>query len=363
MNRSKLVKSKRRESMESKWKRSVVCLVLLLGVLSMTAVSANKDRIGTAGAQELLIPVGARGTALGGISMVFSSGIDALYWNPAGVSRIEHGVEGLFSHMNYLADINVNYGAVAVQAGDFGTLGFSLKNISFGDIPLTTEVYPDGTGDTYSPTFLTLGATFSKLLTDRISVGVTASLIDEKILSTSATGLAFDIGIQYRNLGIQGLQLAVAVKNIGPTMTFAGSDLLKTATASDGLRGPLTYAVQAAAVDLPSSMEIGVGYERKFDEKNSAELGIMFRNNNYQDDEYNFGGEYNFQNMFFLRGGYTFAPQADKDPTGTRSYIYDYSLGAGVHYSVGGVDLAFDYAYRHVKFFDANNVVSLRLGF
>ena len=349
--------------MESKWKRSIVCLVLLLGILSMTAVSANKDRIGTAGAQELLVPVGARGVALGGSSMVFNSGVEALYWNPAGLGRIDHSVEALFSHMSYIADINVNYGAVAVQAGDFGTLGFALKTVSFGDIPLTTELFPDGTGDTYSPTFMTLGATYSKLLTDRISVGVTATLVTEKILSTSASDLAFDVGIQYHNLGIQGLQLAVAVKNIGPSMTYTGSDLQKTAIASGALRPAEGYAVQAAAVDLPSSMEIGVGYERKFDEKNSAELGVMFRNNNYQDDEYNFGGEYNFQNLFFLRGGYTFSPQTDKDLTGSRGYIYDYTLGAGLHYAVGGVDLAFDYAYRHVKYFDANNVISLRLGF
>jgi hypothetical protein len=349
--------------MESKWKRSSVCLVLLRGILSMTAVSANKDRIGTAGAQELLVPVGGRGVAFGGSSMLFTSGVEALYWNPAGLSRIEHGTEALFSHMSYIADINVNYGAVAVQAGDFGTLGFALKNISFGDIPLTTELYPDGTGDTYSPTFLTLGVSYSKLLTDRISVGLTATLVTEKILSTSASDLAFDVGIQYRNLGVQGLQLAITVKNIGPSMTYAGSDLLKTATAAGAIRGTQQYLVQAASVDLPSSMEIGVGYERKFDEKNSAELGVMFRNNNYQDDEYNFGGEYNFQNLFFVRGGYTFSPQTDKDLTGSRGYIYDYSLGAGIHYDVGGIDLAFDYAYRHVKYFDANNVISLRLGF
>jgi len=349
--------------MDSKGKRYAVCLMLLLGILSMTALAANKTRIGTAGAQELLIPVGARSIAIGGSSLVFSNGVESIYWNPAGLGHIDHGVEAMMSEMNYIADIKVTYGAIGISAGGFGVIGFSIKSIAFGDIPRTTELSPDGTGETYSPTFMNVGATYSKLLTDRISVGVTATLISEAMLSTTATGVAFNLGIQYRNLGFQGLDLAVAVKNVGPSMTYAGADLLHTATAAGTLRGSETYAVQAAGFDLPSCMEIGLGYERKFDEKNSIVIGGMFRNNNYQDDEYNLGAEYNFNDLLFLRGGYTFSPQADTDPTGAGSYIYDYTVGGGLHYNVSGVDLAFDYTYRHVKYFDANNIITLRVGF
>lgn len=351
--------------MVSKVTRSVVCLVLILGMFEMTAEAANKDRIGTAGAQELLIPVGARGMALGPSSMVFSQGVEAIYWNPAGLSRIDHGVEAMLSQMTYIADINVTYAAIGVNAGEFGTLGFSLKSLSFGNIPVTTENFPDGTGEQYSPTFMNLGVTYSKLLTDRIAVGITGTLISEKILSTSASGLAFNVGIQYQNLGVQGLNLGVAVRNIGPNMKFDGSNLYRVATPQDGIRGSGFYKVESAGFELPSAMEIGIGYTRKFDEKNSFQVGGTFRNNNYQDDEYNLGGEYNFNNLFFLRGGYTFAPQAEKDLLNSNksTYLYDYTLGAGLHTDVGGVSIAFDYAYRHVKFFDGNNVITLRLGF
>jgi len=63
----------------------------------------------------------------------------------------------MFSQMSYFADINVSYGAIAVQAGEFGTLGFALKTLSFGEIPVTTQAFPDGTGELYSPSYLTLG--------------------------------------------------------------------------------------------------------------------------------------------------------------------------------------------------------------
>ncbi len=349
--------------MVSKLTRSVVCLVVILGMVVTTAGAANKDRIGTAGAQELLIPVGARGLALGASSMVFAQGVDALYWNPAGLGRIDRSVEAMVSQMSYIADISVTYGAIGVNAGELGALGFSLKSLSFGNIPVTTENFPDGTGEQYSPSFLNLGVTYSKLLTDRISVGLTATLVSEKIMSTSATGVALNVGIQYRNLGIQGLDLGIAIRNFGPNMTYDGTNLLRLATPQEGIRGTTYYKVQAASFELPSSMEIGVGYSRKLDDQNTVLIGAMFRNNNYQDDEYSLGGEYSFNNMFFVRGGYQFSPQTDKDPTGSSSYIYDYTLGAGVQYEVGGLNLEFDYAYRHVRYFDGNNAVTLRVGF
>jgi len=342
--------------------RSVLCLLLVVSVVAVSD-AANQSRVGTAGAQELLIPVGARGIAIGGSSMIFANGVDAIYWNPAGLGRMSNSVEGMVSSMSYFADINIVYGAIGVQAGDFGTLGFSVKSINFGNIPVTTSSFPDGTGEQYSPSYITLGATFAKAITDRIAVGVTANLVTERILEMSATGMAFNFGIQYHNLAVEGLDLGITVKNIGTNMKFSGSNLLVNADASTGIRGTQPYLVDAASNEMPSSLEIGVGYTRKFDEKNSASIGGMFRNNNYQDDEYNLGAEYNFDNLFFVRGGYTFAPQANKDALGERGYLYDFTVGAGLHYNVSGIDLSFDYAYRHMKFFDASNVVTLKVGF
>ncbi len=338
-------------------------MILLSSLCPGLAVAGNQDRTGTAGAAELFIPVGARGIAMGAASNEFINGVEALYFNPAGLSRMSHGVEGLFSHMSYIADVNVEYGAIGISAGSFGFLGFSLKSVAFGDIPVTTEDFPDGTGQLYSPTFLNIGATYSNLLTDRISVGVTATLISEKIMSTSASGIALSAGVQYSNLGVQGLGLSVVVKNIGPNMRFDGSDLLRQTTGTSDLRGPQLTAVQAASFELPSAIEIGIGYQRKFDDLNTATIGGMFRNNNSTVDEYAIGAEYCYNDLLFLRGGYTFAPQATTDLAGESSYIYDYTLGAGLHSNVGGVDLSFDYAYRHVKYFSGNQVVTLRFGF
>ena len=348
--------------MKNKTMRMAAWLMILVTVAAV-AFASNPDRVGTSGAQELSIPVGARGIAIGGSYMVFATGADAIYYNPAGLASQTASVEALVSSMNYIADIGVMYGALGVKAGDFGTLGFSIKSVNFGSIPVTTVDFPDGNGEVYSPTYITLSGTFAKALTDRISFGFTVSLVSERILQMSANGVAFNAGLQYHNLAVQGLDLAVAVKNIGPLMTFTGSDLLTTASAATGQRGSQNYSVNAASFDLPSLMEIGVSYTRKFDETNAISLGGLFRNNNYLEDEYNVGAEYAFSNTFFLRGGYTFSPQASNDPTGAGSYLYDYTFGAGIHYPVGDVDLSLDYAYRHLKYFTPSNVISLRVAF
>jgi hypothetical protein len=344
-------------------KKSALVLVLLLAVLSIPALASNPDRIGTAGAQELLIPVGARGVALGMSGSLFVTGVDAIYWNPAGLSRMNNSVQAEFSQMSYIADIGVSYGAIGINAGGFGNIGFSLKSLAFGNIPVTTTDFPDGTGDTYSPTFLTLGATYSRALTDRISVGVTANMVSEKILQMSATGVSFDVGIQYRDLALRGLQLSVGIKNMGPNMTFSGPNAYVNADVSGTLRGTEPYVVQMASFELPSRLEIGLGYSPKLDEVNSLTVGGSFINNNYLQDEYSLGAEYGFKDIFFVRGAYTFSPQTGDDVTGATGYIYNWSFGAGAHYDVGGLDLSFDYAYRSVKYFSGNNVFTFMVGF
>ena len=85
---------------------------------------------GTAGASELLIPVGPRGIAMGESNIVTASGIEALFWNPAGVSHMTNNAELLFSYMDYIADIGIQYGAVAANFEGFGTISLCRQIIA-----------------------------------------------------------------------------------------------------------------------------------------------------------------------------------------------------------------------------------------
>jgi len=338
--------------------KNILLIVCVLLAASQVVLGGGRDRAGTAGAQELLIPVGGRGIALGGSILSNTSGIDALYWNPAGLADTKKSVDAMFSHMSYLGDINVEYGALGMNFGSFGTMAFSIKTLSFGSIPYTTEEAPDGLG-TFSPSFITIGLTYSRQLTDRILVGANFKLVSEQIMRTSASGFALDAGVMYRDLGeVKGLNVAIALKNLGPDMRFDGSDLFRTGTAVQTLRGSQLYKVEAAPFGIPSSLEMGLSYHRDINEDNVLTVSGSFLNNNYSEDEYKVGLEYTFKDLVSLRGAYSMAPQVPA----AEDYIFGPSFGIGFHF-FAGVEFTVDYGYRWTRYFDANQVVSVTLGF
>lgn len=333
--------------------------LLLISLLTTTIFAGGGSRNGTAGAAQLLIPVGARGVAMSGSSLVGSSGVEAIYWNPANLARGEQATNVMFSHMNYIADIGVEYGAVSTNLEGFGAIGFSIKSLNIGSIPVTTVQAPDGTGQTFTPQFMTLGLTYSRLLSDRIAVGITANLISEKIELVSTTGLAFNVGISYKNLGnVDGLSFAVVLKNLGPQMKYDGSGLLIRADAASLQRPTQLYKIEAASYELPSTLELGLGYTYNINSSNALMVNGVFQNSNFYGDEYKLGMEYTFDNLLFVRGGYMFLPELEKDDN-----IYGLTAGVGINYDLGGVNMKFDYGYRQTKVFDANHVFTVTLGF
>ncbi len=335
-------------------------ILILLIVFSFTVVSFAGDaaRRGTSGADQLLIPVGARSIATAGAFLANTHGVEAIYYNPAGLGSMT-GTEAMFDYSKYIADINISYLAVGTNLGDIGSIALSYKNIGFGDIPITTYDNPDGTGETYSPSYVTLGLTYSKELTDRVIAGVTMKVIHEGIQNTTANGWALDFGVQY-NFNKQ-LSLGVVVANIGDNMKYAGADLQQRTLIPGSALGSGTgvYTPITEEFEIPSYFDLSASYKFMFDANNSLSLAAAFRNNNNLDDIVRGGIEYDFMNMLYLRGGYNYY-------TGNQdNYIYDYALGAGVYWEmVDGVKIKFDYAFRHVKenALGSSNVFTLTLG-
>lgn len=338
-----------------------IYLKLFLLILAASTVFADGGvRNGTGAAAQLLIPVGARGIAMSGSSVAGSSGLEALYWNPANLA-IEGGTNVMFSHMTYIADIGVTYFGASTNFEGFGSLALSLKSLSMNDIEVTTVEDPDGTGQTYKPTYLILGLTYSRLLSDRISVGLTVNYISENIGLVSASGLGFNVGVTYRNLAnINGFNFSVALKNLGSQMKYDGSALYIAADPASLERGSATYKMDAMASELPSTLEIGLSYAYNFNSSNSLQLDGAYQNSNYYADEYKVGLEYSLNNMFFIRGGYLFTPSFSDN---TDYNIYGLTAGLGIKYDLGGTLLRLDYAFRQTKFFNSNNVISVQFGF
>lgn len=338
--------------------KKILYICVLISLFAASVYAGGGNRNGTAGATQLLVPVGTRGIAMGGSNLTSLAGPEAIYWNPANLARSESSTNVFISHMAYIADIGVSYGAISTNVEGFGAIGLAIKSFAVGEIDKTTIANPDGTGSTFTPQFMTVGLTYSNMLSDRIAVGLTANLVTESMDLVSATGFAFDLGISYANLGnIEGLSFGVVMKNIGPQMTYDGSGLYVNAQAMDLQRPEQFYKIEAAGFELPSTLELGVSYQLSFNAQNALLVTSSFVNNNFYGDEYKFGGEYSFSDMFFVRGGYSVSPELKKDEN-----EFGITAGAGVKYDMDGMDFVFDYAYRDAKLFDGNHVFSLSFG-
>ena len=88
-----------------------------------------------------------------------------------------------------------------------------------------------------------------------------------------------------------------------------------------------------------------------------------FSNQSFTRDEVKFGLEYNFNNMFYVRGATSLTTD---DYASGSDYLFGPTFGAGIKYPFGNVEVGFDYAYRvlNESGFDATNqFFTLHLGF
>ncbi|SYZ73274.1 conserved exported hypothetical protein [Candidatus Zixiibacteriota bacterium] len=326
--------------------KSVIIILVLLAISLSTAYAGSERRIGTAGAQELRIPVGARGTALGGDLIADVSGVESMYYNPAGMANME-GTEALFSHQPYIADIKINFAGVATNIANFGTIGASAKVVSIGDMIETTEEFPDGTGRVYSPSLSVLSVSYAKSLTYNVAFGLTAKFLSERIFEVSATGVAFDVGFIY-NPNWHGVKLGMAIRNYGPQMRFNGDGFNRTL---DGR----PVRPEGASFDLPSAFVLGMSYNFLNSGPNSAVVMGNFMSNNYSQDTWMGGAEYSYDGKYFLRAGYNYSSQT--------SYIYGFTMGAGLAVNFGKTKVTFEYAWSQTDVFDNNQYFTGKINF
>jgi hypothetical protein len=345
-----------------------IAIMLLTTVLffavSTEAWASGGDRKGTAGADQLLVPVGARGIALGNSYLAGMTGIQAVYYNPAGLAGSTASADLMFSHMSTFDNDGVSVFGVGGQFPGFGHLALTVKTFSFGSIANTDERHPDGTGGTFSPAFVTIGLTYARALTDRIRAGITGYLVSEDLNRVSATSAAFDIGVQYHGLaGVDGLELGVALRHLGPNMTYDGPGLYRNVNEIGSDRDGQLLKIEAAGAPIPTSLELGMAYRYRIDDIHSVSVIGAFENNNYLDDQYKLAAEYSYRDFVFVRGSYSITGEKATDSFGDNAYLFGPAFGVGLRQDVGGMSLLFDYAYRTNAVLTGNHVFTLGVTF
>ena len=124
-------------------------------------------KVGTAAANWLKLDSGSRGIAMGGAQTAAGVGVSGIPYNPASIAFIE-GSSTYYSQSSYLLGITHNVLAYGSNISPTNYIGLHLFYLDSGDMPVTTEQYPDGTGEDFNMLGLAFRFTYAKMMTDRL---------------------------------------------------------------------------------------------------------------------------------------------------------------------------------------------------
>ena len=306
----------------------------------------GNDRKGTAGFQFLKIPVDARAAAMGETVVANAFDASALFWNPALAAQTPQAQIGI-SHTAYYTDINLEYAAAIYHVGGF-TLGASLQALNSGDMEVTTEFQPQGTGETFRLVDVALGLTVAQQLTDLFSYGVTGRYVQESVVDLTTRTAVVDLGIFYR-IGTTGAQMAVAIRNLGIDAAPQGS-IERTTVGTDG---GVVVEDDFESITPPTTFLLGISYDVFHrDAANDLLVSGQLTHLNDNAESFNVGVEYVWNRTLALRGGYRF---------GVDEFVLP-SLGAGLMLpELSGLGARFDYAFSHLERLGTVHRVGLNL--
>ena len=340
-------------------KKHIIASIVIIVVSSL--VLGQNSRMGSASSTQLLVVPSAKHLSGGGAAAT-ATGMDATFWNPAGLAMSENNVDAIFSNRQYFADIDNSFFGIATNIGDY-KMGVNVRTFNIGDVNETTVFYPDGTGQVFTPNFSILGATFARKLSDNTSVGLNANLIREGFGRVAATGVAYDLGVQYKGLlGREGLDVGFVLKNFGSPMKYDGEGLGVMASPVDGDRPVEYYKVDAASFDLPFVFDMGMSYNIA-----GADIGVTYTSNYYSTDELKLSVGYVLEGLGSVGVGMQSSGKSQEIDGADDWYTNPadgVSFGASIDMSrFVGMNMSVDYSMLPMGDFGTNSVVALRVAF
>ncbi|KAA0228377.1 DUF3308 domain-containing protein [candidate division KSB1 bacterium] len=325
------------------WKWS--CLILALALTPLL----GQQKLAQTGLKFLSVTTDARASSMGEATATLSGTSAAMFFNPAGMARMDTRIEAALGQVQWIADIKYSYGSLALNLaeGRYGVLGLSFLSVDYGEVFGTIRADNDAgfldTG-TFSPTGLSVGLGYAKALSDKFSVGGNLRYVKQDLqssiigLNTDGTQMltdnrvnvmAFDFGIIYRT-GFKSLDFGMNVRNFSKEIKYQ----------DESFELPLTFEIGLSmnAMDLLAAAETQHDFIVSVDAIHPRDYA----------EQMNIGAEYVFVNSFALRAGYAF-PNDEQH----------FSAGAGFRKAS---NLALDYAYTPFGLFDPVHRFSIRIG-
>lgn len=349
------------------WLKNIFFIGLIMAPMTIS-LAGNGDRVGSAGATELLINPWSRSAAYGDAGIACANGLDAVYTNIAGLAFTEK-TQVRFDRTNWLGGtgININSAGLAQRVSDNGVMSVTVMAMSFGEIEQTTTALPGGGIGTFSPTYSNFNVGYAQEFSNSIYGGINLKVITESISNIRGTGVALDAGIRYVTGEDDKIKFGITLKNIGPTMQMNGDGLNLPVINSNGTL--VTVQQRSAFFELPSLLAIGGSYDFNFSETSQLTLALGFSANSFSNDQYRLGLNYGMhlpKARFNLMAGYVyeygnFSPEFGYNERVTA--LSGLTAGISIDAIVGKNNnmLGIQYAYRQTRLFNGVHSIGLSI--
>lgn len=326
-------------------KKIIATLAVLIIIYGNGFSQFNKA--GRTAMQFLKIGVGARQVGIGEASIAGVQDVNSIFWNPAAITGVKNS-EASFTYTQWIADLKVFSGAVGYNFQNIGTLVINYISLDYGSIPEAITTSPTGrldtrTGNTFGGSDLAFGIGFAKQFTDKLSIGVNARYVREDLFVYSSDLWSFDVG-SYYNTGWKGIKIAMSAQNFSTPARWL-YDKEETQQTYDL---PLVFRI-GLSIDMFGGQDLFFGGDPKV-QKLTVNMDAI-HSNDYA-ERLHAGLEYLLLDIFSLRAGYKVNYEEG-----------NLSLGAGVKYDVGPLNLRFDYTYVNYDFLQSPHRFTLIMGF
>lgn len=336
--------------------KPVFAMIVLLGIMHSQAYS-QVTKSGTTAASFLKLGIGSRAAAMGESFVAISDDATAVYWNPAGIVQLQR-TEAFFGHVEWLASMSYENVSIVTPLGTNSAVAIWANSLSVPEDIVRTVFQPEGTGERFSANMISLGATYSRYLTDKFALGGSVKYIREAIWTMQAATVAIDIGTLYTS-DIRNLKIGISLSNFGAKMKMSGRANLLFVDPDPSISGnndQIRAELQLDEWELPLILRAGIAFNLIDSEFSRLTLAA---NQNFPSDNrefFNFGGEYAINEMIFIRGGFR-GSGIDEAEGGV-------SFGGGVNIKLAGnTSLMVDYAYTDWGILNEVNRFSLSANF
>jgi hypothetical protein len=294
--------------------------ILLTTLLGASIAGRAQSPPAVEGAAFLLLPMGARATALGQAAVADGGTSEALFWNPAGLATLTRTELAVHHYTAFFGDGSALVAVVPVT--NLGTFSAGVYVVDYGDLDVTTGGnVPIGR---ITPRNIALYAGYATDLVAGVTAGITYKLVQFRVDCSGScaniptavgTTHAVDVGVQWQRAGRMPVTVAAAVRHLG----------FKLQVNNQAQADPLpTRLVVGVRWDL---VPVSVGAER-FDLRVLADVEGVVGEGSMEPVPL-IGVESGVGNLLRLRAGYAFVDATSRGP----------SLGLGLTFGQASFDI------------------------